>query len=129
MESLAVLFLGLGLLWLAQFALTWRQAQAFLRATRVLRAAGRVATGMGRQRPVRRAYVSLAADDAGKVTGAHALSGRTVFARPRPVAALVGLSVYDLARGAAMPDLAPAVRAAACQAAGLLARATSPKPG
>ncbi|WP_173074091.1 transcriptional regulator GutM [Phytohabitans rumicis] len=121
MESITVLFLGLGVLWVGQFAMAWVQARSFLRETRVLRRSGRVAVGMGRRRMFRRAYVALAADDTGRVVAARAMTGLTVFARPRALPALDGVHISDLARGGVESTLSPLLLAAATQAAGFLA--------
>lgn len=88
---------------------------------------GRVAIGMGRRRVFRRAYVALAADEAGQVVAARGMSGLTVFARPRALPALASVHVSDLARGGVESTLSPLLLAAASQAAGFLAG--SPRPG
>lgn len=145
MESLAVLFGGLAALWLIQFILTGWQVRAFLREMRRLRGSGRVAVGMGRRGLFRRAYVALAADDAGRVTEARVMAGATVFARPRPLSAVLGRPVADLATAAPDPTparrggrrarpavsttLPPAVFAAVGQAAGFLAAKQPPGTG
>ncbi|MDP4511991.1 transcriptional regulator GutM [Nonomuraea turcica] len=129
MESITVLFVGLGVLWLGQLVLAWTQARSFLRSARELRAQGRVAIGMGRRRWMRRAYVALAADETGHVIAARSMHGLTVFARPRPLPGLTGIPVADLAHGDAERQLSPLMAAAASQAARFLTDSFRRKPG
>ena len=101
----------LAVAWGLQMFLAYRQAQAFMKRVRALRAHGRTAIGVSsRSRFKRRVYVALAVDGADRVVDAIKISGLTVWARPRRVpelrgralADLVGEDATDLARAAAM---------------------------
>lgn len=73
--------------WAAQTWFAWRQSQAFMAEVRRLRRRGRVAVGRaGGRRIGRAAYAAVAADSSDRVVEAIALSGVTVWARPRTVA-------------------------------------------
>jgi glucitol operon activator protein len=101
----------LAVAWGLQMFLAYRQAQAFMKQVRALRAYGRTAIGVSsRSRYKRRVYVALAIDDTDHVVDAVKISGLTVWARPKRVAelrgrdldALLGDESTDIARAAAM---------------------------
>jgi DNA-binding transcriptional regulator of glucitol operon len=114
------LFLLLGVLWLLQLLLAYRQAQRFMARSRALRRLGRVSIGASPRRLRGRAYVVVAVGPDDRLTAAEALRGLTVFANAQPVPALIGLPAVELAAGAQVPDLAPRVLAAAHSAAAAL---------
>ncbi len=95
--GIAVLFLALGLVWLAQLGLACLQARRFMARVRLLRRSGTVAIGVAGTRVRGRAYVALASGPDGLVTGALTLRGATVFANARTVPALVGRTTTELA--------------------------------
>jgi DNA-binding transcriptional regulator of glucitol operon len=113
-------FILLGVLWLLQLLLAYRQAQRFMARSRALRRQGRVSIGASPRRVRGRAYAVIAVGPDDHITAAEALSGITVFANARPVPTLLGLRAADLAAGAEVPDLAPRVLAAARGAAAAL---------
>lgn len=120
MSGLASVFVMLGVLWLLQLGLAWRQAMAFQKQVTALRRGGRATSiGMARSR-FRKVYVALAADESGRVVDALQLSGRTVFAIGKPVPLLVGARISALAKGRTAPDLPELVAGAAVQAAGFV---------
>lgn len=128
MSGLAGVFVMLGVLWLLQLGLAWRQAMAFQRQVTALRTGGRVVSiGMARTR-FRKVYVALAANEHGQITDALTLSGRTVFAIGKPEPRLVGARASALAEGRRMPDLPELVAGAAMQAAGFVQARRSAKP-
>jgi glucitol operon activator protein len=110
----------LAVAWGLQMFLAYRQAQAFMRPVRAMRAFGRTAIGVSsRSRFKRRVYVALAVDDTDHVVDAIKISGLTVWARPKRVAELRGRALDDVA-GDDRTDLARA----AAMAAGSLRDAT-----
>jgi glucitol operon activator protein len=118
-------FIVLALAWMVQIYLAWRQAQSFMTRVRALRHSGRVAIGLSGNRLRGRAYVVLAVGPDDRVTAAETLRGNTVFARPRPVPALVGRTAAGLATGDDLPELHTRVREAAMSSAAML----NPQPG
>jgi DNA-binding transcriptional regulator of glucitol operon len=123
-NAIVAVFLALGAAWALQWWLTFQQARRFQRALRDLRGAGRTAVGMARRRG-RRAYVALAVDDDDVVVGALQLAGRTVFAGPRPVPALIGRTLRQLST----PDDTLPAKAAAHAASFLYRKRSRPKGG
>jgi glucitol operon activator protein len=111
----------LAVAWGLQMFLAYRQAQAFMKRVRALRAFGRTAIGVSsRSRFKRRVYVALAVDDTDQVVEAIKISGLTVWARPKLVAELRGRALDDLAA-----DESTDLARAAAMAAGSLRGATS----
>ena len=122
--GIGTFFIVLALAWMAQIFLAWRQAQSFMARVRALRRSGKVAIGTSGNRLRGRAYVVLAVGPDDRVTAAETLKGATVFARSRPVPALVGRRAADLAAGD-LPELHRRVREAATATAAML----HPRPG
>lgn len=124
MLTFAMMLAGM---WILQLLLVQRQASAFQRDIARLRRSGRVITGLHRRRGLR-TYVALAVDD-NKVTAACSLKGSSVFARAKPLEALVGHSIADVA-AEVVPGLDHRTSAAAAHAATfrdqLLTRETRP---
>ena len=97
-----LLFGLLAVCWLLQYALVYRQSQAFMATVADLRRLGTTAIGMaGAGWGRRRTYVALAAGRDGLVRGAAQLSGVTVWARPQALPDLEGRSLTDLAAAGA----------------------------
>jgi glucitol operon activator protein len=117
-----IIFITLAAAWGLQILLAWRQAQSFMTRVRTLRRSGRVAIGSSGSRMRGRAYVALAIAPDGRVTAAETLRGMTVFARPRPVPALIGRSSSALADGEDMPAVHVRVREGTRSAAAILHR-------
>lgn len=117
-------------LWLTQRLLAIQQSMRFRKQLLGLRSEGRISVGMGKTWG-RRVYVGIAVGSDQKVTAALVLSGATVFAKGRPVPALVGCRVRDLAAGRTPPGMKPLAATATVQAAEFLAaaqrRAATPK--
>jgi glucitol operon activator protein len=78
---------GLGAIW---------QSKRMLGAVKDLYQHGTVAVGMAGNIYKRKVYGFLVADDQGTIVKARLLKGWTIFARPRPVEALIGLELSDL---------------------------------
>jgi glucitol operon activator protein len=123
--GMGTFFLVLAVAWTGQILLAWRQARRFMADVRVLRGKGRVAIGSSGNRLRGRAYVVLAVGPDDTVTAARSLKGATVFARPRPLPALVGRKATDLAAGDDLPPLHKRLREATVSSAGML----HPRPG
>lgn len=117
-------------LWLTQRLLAIHQSLRFRRQLLGLRSEGRISVGMGKARG-RRVYVGIAVGSDQRVSAALVLSGTTVFATGRPVPALVGCRVRDLAAGRTPPGMKPLAARATVQAAefldAALRRAATPK--
>lgn len=89
--------LAFAALWVTQMALSWWQSKRFLADIAALRDSGVVYIGRGKRRGMR-TYAALAIRR-GVVEDSRILNGYTVFARAKPVAALVGVHVDDLVAG------------------------------
>jgi glucitol operon activator protein len=118
--GVGAIFLLLGVLWVLQLVLAYQQAQRFMQRARALRRQGRVSIGASRRQLRGRAYVVLAVGPDDGVAAAEALRGITVFANPRPVPALLGMTAAELAAGAIVAGLPPRVLAAAQSAAAII---------
>jgi glucitol operon activator protein len=123
--GMGTFFIVLALAWMGQIFLAWKQAKRFMARVRVLRQSGKVAIGSSGSRLRGRAYVVLAVGSDDRVTAAETLKGTTVFARPKPLPALVGRTVADLAAGDDLPKLHTRVREAATSSAAMF----HPRPG
>lgn len=102
-QTVLVLVLTFAGVWALQMWAGGMQARRFMRAVRAIRATGRTAIGSAGGRIGGRVFVALATDPAGRVVAATRLSGRTVFARPRPVPDVVGHELADLRTRAETP--------------------------
>lgn len=120
MSTTAVLIIGITVIWLAQRALTVRQALRFRRDLLALREFGTLSVGMSRK-VGRRVYVGLTYSDGPAVdrvvTAARTLRGATVFATAKPEPRLVGLQAVDLAAGETPAGLPKMIATAAIQSA------------
>ena len=107
--------------WLVQLYLTYQQSMAFNEQVGKLRKSGRVSVGVAGQRyRGGRAFVAIAVDEQGVVRDSLTLSGRTTFARGRPLPGLVGQKINWLKGEREIPSLTKQQREAARQAATLL---------
>jgi glucitol operon activator protein len=125
--ELGIFFCALAAAWMIQMLLTWQQAKRFMAEVRQLRKQGKVSIGSSGSRMRGRAYVALAVSPEDRVTAARRLMGATVFARPKPVPELVGLSATEMSNG---PETLPKqlhirIREGAASAARML----HPRPG
>ena len=112
--------------WAAQTWFAWRQSQAFLAEVQRLRRRGRVAVGRaGPRRFGRAAFAAVAADSSDRVVEVVALTGITVWARPRTVAVWDG---EPLAALHAVDDDADRVTRAASEAVRALLAPTPEDP-
>ena len=120
LAALAIWFLqGLGTLW---------QGRRIYGRVSELHHLGRLAVGVDKGTLGTRVYGALIVDGSNRVTKAEQLSGYTIFAKFKPVDALVGLSlseVLDLPEKAALPDTTPRLIRAFKQAATTLAEKAS----
>jgi glucitol operon activator protein len=123
--GMGTFFIVLALAWMGQIFLAWKQAERFMARVRVLRRSGKVAIGSSGSRLRGRAYVVLAVGPDDRVTAAETLKGMTVFARTKPLPALVGRPAADLAAGDDLLELHKRVREAATSAAAMY----HPRPG
>jgi glucitol operon activator protein len=106
--------------WAVQAYFTYRQSQAFRRATVALRDHGTVSVGVGGRRyRGGRAFVALAFDPSGRVQDAIVLRGFTTFARPTAFPSAHGLRASRLAGDDDLPGLRSNERDACRQAAQL----------
>lgn len=98
LDAKDVLFLGilLAVMWLLQFALTYRQMRRFYGRLKLLRKHGLMAVGMNGNRLRGRTYAVLVVDDAERVVAAEGMHGATVFAGLRPFPTLVGMHLADM---------------------------------
>lgn len=120
MSGLASVFVMLGVLWLLQLGLTWRQAMRFQKQVSALRSPGvLVSIGMARSR-FSKVYVALAVDADAVITDALTLGGRTVFATGTPEPGLMGLRLGPVAKGRLLQGVPELVARAATQAAGFI---------
>jgi glucitol operon activator protein len=127
MSGLPYLLLAFGVLWATQIAGTWLQTRHYRRVlghiTRTQND-GYVGVGNARSTYGKGVILILVAERDGTVREAHAMRGRTVFARFRPASDLVGLradALTDAEEGAAA--LEGGMLAAARTAAGQLLEA------
>ena len=126
MRAYAPFFLAFAVLWCLQLYATAKQGQHFMREVSKLRPLGETAIGASSMsRLKRRVYVTLAADETDRVTGAIELSGVTVFARAKPVPELVGTPLTQLAESEDEDRRALACRMAARTLLGLELEDTS----
>ena len=72
------------------------QARRMVATMKALFQHGTLAVGMSGSIYRGKVYAFLVADDQGTIVKAQQLKGWTVFARPRPVEVLIGLSLSDL---------------------------------
>ena len=100
MSQLGRLFIILAAMWLIQLGLAFRQAKIFEKDLKGLRKLGTVATGMGGRRyRGGRAFVALAADDAGIVKTGLVLKGFTTFTNSKPITQYTGFSLDEIISG------------------------------
>src|SRR4051794_11263314 len=117
----STIFLFLAAAWMAQMVFAWWQAQVFMKHVKVLRRKGKVSIGSSGGRMRGRAYVARAVGPEARVTAAEGLRGSTIFARPKPIPALTGRVVTEIAEGAELPaDLHVRLREATLSAAQIL---------
>ncbi len=87
--------------WLLQLWMSTQQMRGFHRHIAELRALGsQTSIGMAGNTYKRKTYVAIAVDTDGVVQGAKRLAGFTVFAKPKVIAAVVGLHLDELGSGA-----------------------------
>jgi len=128
--ELWLVFLGIGIGWVLQLFMTFRQSMRFNDSLKPLRQQGRTAVGLGGRRyRGGRAFVALA-QQGDSVVDARVMTGFTTFALPQPYPKLNGLSLTLLAGDESIPDLPAKVRDAARMAASTLlsADAKASKP-
>jgi glucitol operon activator protein len=87
---MAYAFLVFAILWATQFALAYLQLRRFNERIFALRKLGRCAVGMHGDRWRGRTYAMLVLNEADVIQRVEVFGGWTVFAKPRPIAALDG---------------------------------------
>ncbi len=86
--------------WLLQLWMSTQQMRGFHRHIAELRTLGsQTSIGMAGNTYKRKTYVAIAVDPDGVVQGAKRLAGFTVFAKPKVIAAVVGLHLDELGSG------------------------------
>ena len=116
-------FMAIGVMWVLQILLTYRQAMRFNDTLKPLRMQGRTAIGQGgKLYKGGRAFVAIA-EKSGSVVDARVMTGLTVLAAPKPCPELIGLSLTRLAEDGNIPGLSVKVRSAAQMAAATLLKA------
>lgn len=113
-----VILLGaMVVMWLAQFALTYRQMRGFYRRLRLLNKKGLTAVGMNGGRYRGRAYGVLVVDEDNRIAHAESMGGWTVFASLRPEPDLVGMSLREVIENEETLPVAAKLRVAFANAA------------
>lgn len=121
-DNAGLILLLIGVMWVVQLFLTYRQAMRFNDTLKPLRQQGRTAIGMGGKRyRGGRAFVAIAEKE-GIVVDARMMTGFTVFAAPKPCPELIGLSLTRLAEDGDIPGMSKKVKLAAQMAANTLLR-------
>jgi DNA-binding transcriptional regulator of glucitol operon len=128
MTNLAVFFIAIAVAWVFQLYFTYDQAMKFNETLKPLREQGKTAIGLGGKRFLGgRAFVALA-HKGDTVVDARSMTGFTIFARPKVMPALIGLSLTRLAGDGDIPGVPDKVRKAAQMAASTLVNSTKPDP-
>ena len=91
-----ILIVALGLAWIVQSVLSFKQTQAFTRLFVALRRRGRVAMGKFRGGIVQGAIVMFGLDDDGVILEGQRLHGVSVVARFRPFEDFTGQHISDV---------------------------------
>ena len=87
----------LALAWMAQLLGSVQQMRQFNKSKQAMRRLGEyTSVGIAGNMYKRKVYTTLVVDSEGFVQGAERLSGFTIFARPKPVPALVGLHIDEI---------------------------------
>jgi glucitol operon activator protein len=122
------IFAAAAVMWVLQLFMTYRQSMRFNDVLKPLRAQGRVAVGLGgRYYKGGRAFVAIA-EKGGEVVDARIMTGATVFAKPRELPLLKGLSLAHLASDEPIAGLKDKARSAAQMAATTLLNASETTP-
>ncbi|MHA6525953.1 transcriptional regulator GutM [Tessaracoccus sp. G1721] len=98
-----ILIIALGLAWIVQSVLSFKQTQAFTKLFVALRRRGRVAMGKFRGGLVQGAIVMFVIDDDGVITEGQRLHGVTVLARFRAFDEFTGSHIADVDPALASP--------------------------
>lgn len=106
-----IFILAIGLAWIAQSFLSFRQTRAFSQLFIALRRRGRVAMGKFRGGLVAGSIVLFLLDDDDRIVEAHRLGGVTVLARFRPLAGFDGQYMGSIDPAQARTLGRPTVRA------------------
>lgn len=121
-DNVGLVLIMIGVMWVFQLILTYRQAMRFNDTLKPLRAQGRTAVGMGGKRyRGGRAFVAVAEKE-GIVVDARIMTGFTVFAAPKPCPELIGLSLTRLSEDGDIPGVSRKAKLAAQMAADTLLR-------
>ena len=111
-NNLGPIFLILGVLWLIQFGLAYRQMRHFYQRMITLRQSGLTAIGLAGNRYKGRAYAVLTIDEDDRIIYAEQFSGWTVFAQLRPMPQLIGMSLQELLNNEASLPISKKLRPA-----------------
>lgn len=126
-ENVGLILLMIGVMWVFQLVLTYKQAMRFNDTLKPLRAQGRTVVGMGGKRyRGGRAFVAIAEKE-GIVVDARVMTGFTVFAAPKPCPELIGLSLTRLSQDGDIPGVSKKVKLAAQMAADTLLKPPTEK--
>lgn len=109
-DSIVALFVLLGLMWVFQFYLTYRQMKRFYGRVRVLRKAGMAAIGMAGGMYRGRVYAVMVVNPETRIiTHAEKMSGWTVFASLKPIKGSAGHALDDFLAGRVQLPVGPKV--------------------
>lgn len=97
------IFILMGIAWLGQVILTWWQVRDFQRTVQDMarRPEGFLGVGTHRKWLRRGAVVILVTDSTGRITAGKALTGATVFSRPKPYTQWDGQALHEAMSAAA----------------------------
>jgi DNA-binding transcriptional regulator of glucitol operon len=111
-NNLGPIFLILGVLWLIQFGLAYRQMRHFYQRMITLRQSGLTAIGLAGNRYKGRAYAVLTIDEDDRIIYAEQFSGWTVFAQLKPMPQLIGMPLQELLNNEASLPISKKLRPA-----------------
>lgn len=95
-NNAGVIFLVVGVLWIAQFGAAYLQMRRFYTRLKEVRRGGLTAVGLGGGQYKGRSYAVLTVNSFGTIVHAEKFDGWTVFARLQPVPELLGMSLEEI---------------------------------
>ncbi|MBD2814436.1 transcriptional regulator GutM [Xenorhabdus sp. Flor] len=93
--------------WIGQIILGWYQLKSFNHALALLSEKGQVGIGRSGGGFRSRVLIAIAVDEKSKITAAIIMTGITIFARPKALLEVYGLSVTDLEPARIFPTNQP----------------------
>lgn len=95
-NNAGVIFLVVGVLWIAQFGAAYLQMRRFYTRLKEVRRGGLTAVGLEGGQYKGRSYAVLTVNSFGTIVHAEKFDGWTVFARLQPVPELLGMSLEEM---------------------------------